>query len=662
MTTSTDELLEALDPYQREAVIAEPTPLKILAGAGSGKTRVMTYRVAYQIREGIADPDRCFVSAFTRAAANEMHERLVPLIGGEDVEVGTFHSICFRMLQQARMNAGLPRLDVCKEGERTRILRDLLGTKTRDFPQALDIDVDIAKVGGIISAWKNSMIHHDDEEVFETIEEAPQHSPMWAAAKVYPLYESMLLLNRKLDFDDMLLKAYDLLAENEAALQQWSQRWTAFSIDEAQDTNLVQWAILKLLAPPSILPNLTIVGDTRQALYRFRGAVPELMNDFRIAYPQAREIDLTLNYRSTTQVISRANTLIRSLKLPDQEGHRGDGAEAIVAFFDDQMDQAVGIAQFVAEARGLGYKGGDIAVLMRTNAQSAQIERAFVGAGLPYWCKNGGFFERMEIGDLVAYLRLAHGDGDERSLRRIINKPTRYLGAAFCDAVMQIVARDKVSIRQAIPRVFATRGKSLSRRQRDAAQDLAALLENICPSGEDQECLGPHTAISRVLAWTDYLDWLKRNNGSDGGADESREENIAALMSVASQFGKIEELMEFIDLSNRLQKETNDATEISTVHRAKGREWPFVVVSNFHEDSFPHKLAVGEGLIEDERRVAYVAATRARDALIFAVPGTNVKGEPVVPSCFLGDMGLASQEDEGTLDQEWWGDLFQVQS
>lgn len=656
--TTADEILETLDERQREAVIADPTPLKVLAGAGSGKTRVMTCRVAYQVLKGIAKPEECFVSAFTRAAANEMHERLLPLLGGPDVEVGTFHSICFRMLQQHRQNNALPRLDVCKDGERTRILRDLLGTKTREYPQALDIDVDISMVGAVISTWKNMMIHSDDEEVFVTLEEAPPTSPMWAAAKAYPLYESILMLNGKLDFDDMLLKAYDLLAEDEAALQAWSQRWTAFSIDEAQDTNLVQWGILKLLAPPLIKPNLTIVGDTRQALYRFRGAVPELMDDFETAYPKARKIDLTLNYRSTPQVIGRANSLIKSLNLPDQTGPRALGSEAIVGFFDDQIDQAVGIADFVCEARQEGHVGGNIAVLIRTNAQSAQIERSFVAAKLPYWCKNGGFFERMEIGDLVSYLRLAHGDGDEQSLRRIINKPTRYLGAAYCDAVMSMVQTAKISIRTAIPRVFATRGKNLSRRQRESAQDLASLLENICPSDPEEHCLPPHSAISRILAWTDYIDWLKRNNGSDGAADESRQENIEALMDVASGFPTIEAFLEFINESNRLQQESNDATEISTVHRAKGREWPIVIVSNFHQDSFPHKRAVEEGNGQDERRVAYVAATRARDVLVFAVPGVDVHGKPTIPSSFLYDMDLPMEESEEDLEKEWWGDVF----
>jgi DNA helicase-2/ATP-dependent DNA helicase PcrA len=377
-----------------------------------------------------------------------------------------------------------------------------------------------------------------------------------------------------------------------------------------------------------------------------------------VAYPKAARIDLTKNYRSSEQVIQHSNVLIQSLKLPDQVGHRGDGADAFVGFFDGQTDQAVNIAQLVTEARNAGYKGGDIAVLMRTNAQSASIERAFVASKLPYWCKNGGFFERMEIGDLVAYLRLAQGNGDEQALRRIINRPTRYLGAAFCDAVMSMVARDDISIKKAIPRVFATRGKNLSKRQREAAKDLANLLDNICPP--DGDCLSPYIAVSRILAWTEYIDWLKRNDGSDEGADQSRQENIEAFMSVVSDFGTIEGVLEFIGESNRLQQETNDATEISTVHRAKGREWPIVIVSNFHEFSFPHKRAVEEGHLPDERRVAYVAATRARDVLAFSVPKQDVKGMAVTPSRFLRDMDLPDEEPDSDEDlaKEWWGDLF----
>lgn len=666
---TTTDLLADLDPYQAEAVVADAVPTCVFAGAGSGKTRVLTYRIAYQLAQGVATADQFFISAFTRAAADEMSERIVALVGElPDLQIGTFHSLMYRFLNAERAASNQSYLNVCKDSERTRILRDLLGPYSKDYPEALNIDVDIAEVGGWISRWKNEMIHFDDQEIMETVEEASKETGIGAAARVYPLYERRLNLLGKIDFDDMLLKAYDLFVMSEGALARARQKWSAFFIDEAQDTNGVQWGIIKLIAPPESKPNLTIVGDTRQCLYRFRGALPELMDGFEGLYPGARRIDLTLNYRSTAEVIDRANRLVKTLQLPDQTHSRDGGSDTIVVTFDDQVSQAAEIAQFITEARDAGYRGGDVAILIRTNAQSAQLERAMVAANLPYWCKNGGFFDRMEVGDLVAYLRLAHTRSDEQALRRIINKPTRYLGAAFCDAVVGIAARTDGDLVKALRNVRETRGRALSQKQKKAAEDLADLMDFIGKTGE--QAMSPFMAIHRVLEWTDYLEWLRRTSGSEGGADDSRAENVKALENVAMSFGTLEQFIDFIILTNQLQQETNDATEICTVHRSKGREWPIVIVSNFFDNSFPHKRAVMEGNLQDERRIAYVAFTRARDILVVTCPGEDDKGAAVFPSPFLWDAGLSlpvpddleglSEDDLAkTLDDQWWGSVLE---
>lgn len=660
-TTTTEDLLSSLDPDQLKAVVFPPEPLAVMAGAGSGKTRVLTCRVANQILTGAVKPEQMFVSAFTKAAATEMRERLATMVGNEpDLVVGTFHSIMFRGLQQERYDKGLRKLDVCQDGEKTRVIRDMCAAPSRDYPTALNVEIDVSVVAGWIGTWKNALIHHDDEEIMLTVDEAPYRSDMWAAAKAYPQYEEYLRRQNKIDFDDMLIKAYDLLVDDEAALERWGSKWSAFFVDEAQDTNIAQWKIIELLAPPGGSPNITVVGDTRQALYAFRGAVPKHLDDFDKLYPGAARIDLTLNYRSTPQVVTRANRLVAPLGLPDQTHSRGEGPEAVVAFFDDQMDQGIQIARFTHEVRETGRKGGEVAVLIRTNAQSAQIEKSFVALNLPYWCKGGGFFDRMEVGDMVAYLRLAHDRKNEPALRRIINKPTRYLGEAFCDAVVKAAAsgegEERGDLVTALTKVHATRGKALSKKQEAAAKDLRNLIDHI-GGYPDDKAMAPSVAVARVLDWTEYIDWLKKNNGSEGAVDDSRQENLQALNAVAIQYASIEAFIEFIEVSKRLQVETNDATEICTVHRAKGREWPVVIVSNFSDGSMPHKRAILEGNLPDERRVAYVAFTRARDLLIVSVPGEDDKGLPALPSRFLDDAGF--DPDEALMDP-WWGDALKT--
>jgi DNA helicase II / ATP-dependent DNA helicase PcrA len=655
----TNDLLTGLDPQQMEAVTADPTPLLISAGAGSGKTRVLTHRVAHMLQTGVCAPSEMFVSAFTRAAADEMRERIQTLVYADGLNIGTMHSICFRFINARRRgNDQLP-FDVCKEGERTRVLRDLCDRPSKNFPQALNFDrVDIGLISSIISGWKNSMIHHDDEEVLQTIDETSTIMPIGQAARVYPLYEAYLRFNNKVDFDDMLLKMYDLLVDSPSVCEIARQQWKAFFIDECQDTNAVQYAILRLIAPPEFKPNVTLVGDSRQALYAFRGARHTLMDSFQEDW-RARRIDLTANYRSTSEIVERANALANPFELPPQVSSRNGGAPTVVAEFDDPVDQAIEIARFVSEVRGMGRPGGNVAVLIRTNAQSAFIEKAFVAARLPYWCRSGGFFDRMEIGDVLAYLRLANMKTDEKSLRRIINRPTRYLGEAFCDAVMQIARTNGGDIVKAIPRVTSTRGRALSKNQREKAMDLHNLLCAI--GGNSDDPVSPRIAIHTVLNWTDYVEWLKKNSGSEIAIDDSRLDNIGVLQEIAADYHSVTDLLEFVQVATDLQEENSaDSTEITTVHRAKGREWPFVVASNFYEGSIPHKLSINEGNVDDERRVAYVAFTRAQDALLVTFPVRNEKGEQVGPSRFLASANLAANPnptDEEILDN-WWGDTL----
>jgi DNA helicase II / ATP-dependent DNA helicase PcrA len=646
--------LNGLDTYQTKAVLADPVPTKVLAGAGSGKTRVLTCRVAHQIDTKQAEPAKMFVTAFTRAAANEFQERVSQIVSAPDLKVGTFHGLMWRLLNSEREMAGMEPLELCKDHERTRLLQGLLGTKTKDFPEAINIGADIAVVSSYIGQWKNALIRHDGREMAETLMEAIEGSEIWCAATIYPLYERRLKDLGKMDFDDMLMKSYELLASSPDALARARAKWDAFFIDEAQDTNHAQWEIVRLLADPKANPNITIVGDTRQALYRFRGAEPEKMAAFKQMYPQANEIDLIMNYRSTPEVIEHANRLVKGFKLSSQSPHRPSGNSPIALSVPTTTDQAIETVSMVQAVRDAGRPGGDVAILIRTNAQSADIESAFVAAKLPYWCNGGGFFDRMEVGDMMAYLRLALDHTDATSLARIINKPTRYLGRAYVDKVVQASSNYEFDLVDTMKFVTKYTTKSMFAKQLEAAMDLSDLINSISP--DDGSFVSPALAIQKIMKETDYLEWLRKTSGTSEGADDSRKENIDVLIETASRFGSIAALVAFADEASALQEQSGDATEICTVHRAKGREWPIVVATNFYHDSIPHKNADGPHGYDDERRIAYVAYTRARDQLVVMAPEMNEKGFAVRPSPFIRDSGLKLE----TLEPEttWYDSIL----
>lgn len=629
--------LESLDTYQLEAVLAPAAPLAVMAGAGAGKTKVITSRIVNQINSGF-DPSSLFVSAFTRAAADEMSERISVFKNTRNVDISTFHSLMFRFLNGYRESSNLKPYDIFKEGRKKILIQNILDRPSRDFPNALNIEADVGNVISIIGKWKNSAIHHFDDEVKTTNEEAPHSSDMYAASMVYPLYEKYLKDNNVIDFDDMLLKSMDLIHSDNVARSVAQSLWDGFFVDEAQDTNILQWKILELIAPPEESPNLTVVGDLRQCLFAFRGASPEIFEQFIDRYKNAIIVDLVNNYRCVGSVVEPANKLAQNMGMKDQHSIRGGGEVPEVHVFKNTSDQANAIAKDVSTLRDSGVAGGDIAILIRTNAQSANIESAFVSAGLPYWCNGGGFFDRLEVGDIMAYLRLANEPDRFDLLERIINRPTRYLGAAFVDAVRSKASGSTDQVIKFIRLTDSYNGRKLSPKQRSSAIDLSSLLIDIKES--ENESISPSIAIGKILDRTDYIDWLRQTTGLGDGDDSSRLENIEALKVISRKFTSIKEFLHFADECSRLQVQSNDATQISTIHRAKGSEWDYVWIANMHDDSIPHAMAKKNGDIISERRIAYVGFTRAKNILKLGVPLVNEKGDDVQPSRFIADAGL----------------------
>ena len=658
------DYIDALDPLQKDAVTFPAVPLKVQAGAGSGKTRVIISRIAHQIDEGIVAPHQVFASAFTKAAADEMGERIKELVPAEDLVIGTFHSIMYRFLNEWRTQQGERRLGVLKEYKKKRLIQELLDHPTKQYPDALNVEVDLREVMGRIGRWKNALVAWDDPLIEETIDDAPKDTGLGAAARVYALYERYKGEQYLIDFDDMLLMSYQLLESESEARAKAHAQWRAFFVDEAQDTNHAQWEIIKLIAPAADNPNITIVGDTRQCLYRFRGAIPELMDNFDKIYPTAQTVDLVLNYRSTRQVIKSANTLIKSFGMSDQEPVRGDGPEAVVAPFVDEADQGTQFALAITEAKERGYKGEDIAILVRTNAQTMDIERALVQHRHPYWCKGGGFFSHREIADILGYMRLAvdpmcetetpSGEKNTlRALRRVINKPTRYLGNAFVDAVERNLETAGGDILDAIQQTESYGTRRLSKNQRFEVERLVYQIRQLRDPDNNSRSMINFILEDRGIG---YKTWLKKNEGLEGAEDDSREENIRTLLTAAWEYDKPADLVAFSDMTDSLQVESGDAVEIRTVHGAKGREWPIVLVSNFYEDSIPHKMAKREGSEPDERRIAYVSWTRAQALLVVGYPSSTAAYGQVSPSRYLADAEMEGPED--FVEVGWWQEAF----
>ena len=635
--------LDSLDREQRAAAEYKNSPLAVMAGAGSGKTKLITARIAHQVESGV-DPSALLVSAFTRASSKEMSERVGSILEkpeiSESLDVSTFHSLMFRWHNGYREAAGLEPFGVLKEGQKKFLFEKWIAKPSRDYPFALNVaNADLGAIMSWISLWKNQGYTHDSEEIKATLEDAAEGSDIHSAAKLYPHYEDHLVSNNLMDFDDMLFKTFLLVDRNPEAAEAIRERWNAgVFIDEAQDTNRIQWSLIEAIAPPDESPNVTVVGDLRQCLFGFRGSDPTAFEGFTNRYKDAAVIDLINNYRCSGKIVKAANKLASGMHMVDQKSIRDQGENVEVRTFSSPNEQAIAITEEILAAKDKDVRGGDFAVLVRTNAQSAPIETAFVKAGLPYWCNGGGFFDRMEVGDLMAYLRVANDSTRTDLLKRIINRPTRYLGAAFVEAVEGNLSKYGGDILKAIRLTDSYNNRKLSPKQRQGAVDLSDLLRDL---REGDVALSPSIALQKVMKLTDYEAWLRKHNGLSEDADSQRMDNINALIVEATKFTSIKSFLEFADESSRLQFKSDDSTHILTVHRAKGLEWPTVWVTNMFDGSIPHNLAKREdGGYLSEQRVAYVAMTRAEDRLVLGVPTIDDKGNEVRPSPFLHDAGL----------------------
>ncbi|MFI5818424.1 DNA helicase PcrA [Streptomyces rishiriensis] len=632
-------LLEGLNDNQRAAVTHAGAPLLIVAGAGSGKTRVLTHRIAHLLAERHVHPGQILAITFTNKAAGEMKERVEALVGprANAMWVMTFHSSCVRILRRESKRLGFTSsFSIYDAADSKRLMalvcRDLDLDPKRYPPKSFS-----AKISNL----KNELI---DEEDF-----AAQAADGFekTLAQAYAMYQSRLREANALDFDDLIMTTVNLLRAFPDVAEHYRRRFRHVLVDEYQDTNHAQYALVRELVGTSEHPvdvppgehdvppaELCVVGDADQSIYAFRGATIRNILQFEEDYPNATTILLEQNYRSTQTILSAANAVIErneSRRPKNLWTNAGAGARITGYVADTEHDEAQFVADEIDRLTDAGdAKAGDVAVFYRTNAQSRVFEEIFIRVGLPYKVVGGvRFYERKEVRDVLAYLRVLANPEDSVPLRRILNVPKRGIGdraEAMIDALSQ---REKISFPQALKRVDEAYG--MASRSTNAVKRFNALMEELRTIVESGA--GPATVLEAVLERTGYLAELQ---ASTDPQDETRIENLQELAAVALEFEQEAEeaegeaaapagLSDFLERvalvadSDQIPDEEEDGSGVitlMTLHTAKGLEFPVVFLTGMEDGVFPHMRALGQTKeLEEERRLAYVGITRARERL-----------------------------------------------
>lgn len=668
----TAALLEGLNDNQRAAVVHSGSPLLIVAGAGSGKTRVLTHRIAHLLAERGVHPGQILAITFTNKAAGEMKERVEQLVGprANAMWVMTFHSACVRILRRESKKLGFTSsFSIYDAADSKRLMalvcRDLDLDPKRFPPKSFS-----AKISNL----KNELI---DEEDF-----AAQASDGFekTLAQAYAMYQSRLREANALDFDDLIMTTVNLLRAFPDVAEHYRRRFRHVLVDEYQDTNHAQYALVRELVgttehpvdvpPEAEIPpaELCVVGDADQSIYAFRGATIRNILQFEEDYPDATTILLEQNYRSTQTILSAANAVIErneSRRPKNLWTNAGTGARITGYVADTEHDEAQFVADEIDRLTDAGEaKAGDVAVFYRTNAQSRVFEEVFIRVGLPYKVVGGvRFYERKEVRDVLAYLRVLANPEDSVPLRRILNVPKRGIGdraEAMIDALAQ---REKISFPQALKRVDEAYG--MAARSTNAVKRFNTLMEDLRTIVESGA--GPATVLEAVLERTGYLAELQ---ASTDPQDETRIENLQELAAVAMEFeqergaeaetpgatatgGTLADFLEQVALvadSDQIpdEEDGDGVITLMTLHTAKGLEFPVVFLTGMEDGVFPHMRALGQTKeLEEERRLAYVGITRARERLYLTRSTLrSAWGQPSYnpPSRFLEEIPAAHVE------------------
>lgn len=628
---------EPLHPNQKRAVLTTDGPLLILAGAGSGKTRVMTARTVHLIRHAGVEPRRIMVVTFTTKAAEEIRQRIArelpPRQAGELV-AGTFHSIFFRMLTHHQPERWDQRRLLKKEWQKWRLLRetgvlsgrdDLLAKKENEILEAL----------AVVSRWKNEYILPRDAASRNASNAAEQ-----LAQELYPLYEEAKRMQGWFDFDDMLIGCYEMLLEEPVLLRRYQERITHIMIDEFQDINRIQYETVKLLAAPQ--NNLCVIGDDDQSIYGFRGSNPHYILGFTRDYPQAETITLEVNYRSHTSIVGLSYSLIghnqARWKKECRSFHSEEG-EAYLFEADDEEEQASRIVDEIAYRHSQGTAYGSCAILFRTSESARPILERLSEAGIPfhYTQEDDSFYERQTVRWALAYLRLAINPDDTDALREIL--PTLYLSHELWNAIRSQAILEDMPILHILPRL-----PQLKPFQRKHLEKLIEILRDCAHAS-------PAQALELICEDGKLRDYLQkrakeRENGRERWSDE-----LQQIISMAKRHSAIPDFLRYFAQLSQQEKEwrskrplPDEAVHVLSIHRAKGLEYDHVFLPDLVEGALPHEYTLDElrkgenAALEEERRLLYVAITRARLSLSIGIPRERF-GRKTRPSRFISEMG-----------------------
>lgn len=607
---------DTLNPMQREAVLTTEGPLLVLAGAGSGKTRALTHRVAYLIEEKGVKPWNILAITFTNKAAGEMRDRVNSLVeyGADSVWVSTFHSLCVRILRRFIENIGYTTDFSIYDSDDTKTLM-------KQIFKDLEVNTKVLKergVLGVISSAKNEMI---SPEEFMLSAKAEGDSRLKRIAELYMEYQKRLKKNNALDFDDLLVKTVELFQSKQEVLEYYQDRFRYIMVDEYQDTNTAQFELIRLLALK--YQNLCVVGDDDQSIYKFRGANIYNILNFEHHFPDATVIKLEQNYRSTQNILDAANAVIANNQgRKEKRLWTDNGAGDKITF--EQLDTAAEEADFVARdiarrVRKGEYQYKDCAILYRTNAQSRLFEERFITANIPYKIFGGvNFYARKEVKDLLAYLKTIDNGQDDLAVRRIINIPKRGIGAASINKVALYAQEQEISFYDAL--CVAEQVPGLGK----AAAKIRPFVLFIQSMKAKAKLLSVADLLQEVIETTGYVRELEAE-GTDEA--EARIENIDELISKAVDYAEGEEaptlngFLENVALVADIDSfdENSDYVVLMTLHSAKGLEFPNVYLAGLEDGLFPSYMSItsdnSQAEIEEERRLAYVGITRAKKNL-----------------------------------------------
>ena len=632
-----NSLLTGLNKEQQQAVQHTEGPLLILAGAGSGKTKVLTVRIAHLLAQGV-NPYEILAITFTNKAAKEMKSRVEGLVGdvANRIWLSTFHSFCAKFLRFELDNflGYNSNFTIYDTSDSQAVIKAAL--------KALNLDDKYYPVGamiGAISDAKNKLLFASD------FRKQARDFYQQKVADVYEYYERELRKNNALDFDDLLLVAVKLLQSNEAVLDKYSKRFRYVMIDEYQDTNHAQYLLAKLLA--SHWKNIAVVGDADQSIYAWRGADIQNILDFEKDYPNCTSIKLEQNYRSTKIILDAANAVIENNEGRPKKNLWTDKTEgAKIQYFTAQSEheEAAFIGDTIAKKHDIhGVPYGDMAILYRTNAQSRVLEEALIKRALPYTMVGGTkFYDRKEIKDVLAYLRVLYNPFDDLSLLRIINVPKRSIGATTVAKLQDYARANGTSLFMTLTQLHLV--DTIKGKTKEKLEEFGILIFTLVAEMEDKTVLD---ILESILDRTGYLAQLEESTDPQ---DQARAENIGELLSVAKDFqdtnptGTVEDFLEQVALVNDVDSFEQEESKVTlmTLHAAKGLEFPIVFLGGLEEGLFPHsRTLMNPEEIEEERRLAYVGITRAEKELYISNATTRTvfgRTSSYLPSRFIDEI------------------------